>query len=63
MPIEIEALATPMAAGSPRRTVSGLDYSRVSMMLAVLQARMKLPLGTLDAMCPRWAGRARWNRR
>ncbi|WP_279057538.1 DNA repair protein RadA [Mobiluncus mulieris] len=49
LPIEIEALATPMAAGSPRRTVSGLDYSRVSMMLAVLQARMKLPLGTLDA--------------
>ena len=49
LPIEIEALATPMAAGSPRRTVSGLDYSRVSMMLAVLQARLKLPLGTLDA--------------
>lgn len=49
LPIEIEALATPMASGSPRRTVSGLDYSRVSMMLAVLQARLKLPLGTLDA--------------
>lgn len=49
LPIEIEALTTPMAAGSPRRTVSGLDYSRVSMMLAVLQARLKLPLGQQDA--------------
>lgn len=49
LPIEIEALATPIAGGSPRRTVSGLDYSRTSMMLAVLQARLKLPFGTLDA--------------
>ncbi|WP_298633954.1 DNA repair protein RadA [uncultured Mobiluncus sp.] len=49
LPIEIEALATPIAGGSPRRTVSGLDYSRTAMMLAVLQARLKLPFGTLDA--------------
>ncbi|WP_229769853.1 AAA family ATPase [Mobiluncus porci] len=49
LPIEIEALTTPLAGGSPHRTVSGLDYSRVSMMLAVLQARQKLPLGSLDA--------------
>lgn len=49
LPIEIEALTTPMVAGSPRRTVSGLDYSRVSMMLALLQARLKLPLGQQDA--------------
>lgn len=49
LPIEIEALATPIAGGSPRRTVSGLDYSRTAMMLAVLQARLKLPFGSLDA--------------
>lgn len=49
LPIEIEALATPIAGGSPRRTVSGLDYSRTAMMLAVLQSRLKLPFGTLDA--------------
>ncbi|MCU9986429.1 DNA repair protein RadA [Mobiluncus curtisii] len=49
LPIEIEALTTPIAGGSPRRTVSGLDYSRTAMMLAVLQARLKLPFGTLDA--------------
>lgn len=49
LPIEIEALTTPIAGGSPKRTVSGLEYSRVSMMLAVLQARLKLPLGSLDA--------------
>lgn len=49
LPIEIEALATPIAGGSPRRIVSGLDYSRTAMMLAVLQARLKLPFGTLDA--------------
>ena len=49
LPIEIEALVVPVADGSARRTVSGLDYSRVSMMLAVLQARQKLPLGTMNA--------------
>lgn len=49
LPIEVEALATPIAGGSPRRTVSGLDYSRTAMMLAVLQARMKLPFGNLGA--------------
>lgn len=49
LPIETEALATPMAAGSPRRIVSGLDYSWVSTVPAVLQARMKLSLGTPDA--------------
>ncbi len=34
---EVQALVTPSAAERPRRTTSGIDGSRVAMMLAVLQ--------------------------
>ncbi|QRV02436.1 DNA repair protein RadA [Arcanobacterium phocisimile] len=39
MPVEVQALRVP-AAGPPRRTTSGVDSSRVAMMLAVLQSRL-----------------------
>lgn len=39
MPVEVQALSVP-AAGPPRRTTSGVDSSRVAMMLAVLQSRL-----------------------
>ncbi|VEI13680.1 DNA repair protein RadA [Trueperella bialowiezensis] len=39
MPVEVQALAVA-AAGPPRRTTSGVDSSRVAMMLAVLQSRL-----------------------
>lgn len=48
MPIEVQALVAPSGGGSARRTTSGLDYSRVAMSLAVLQARMGLSLSTQD---------------
>jgi DNA repair protein RadA/Sms len=34
---EVQALVTPAPAERPRRTTSGLDSSRVAMVLAVLQ--------------------------
>ncbi len=39
MPVEVQALSVA-AAGPPRRTTSGVDSSRVAMMLAVLQSRL-----------------------
>lgn len=49
MPTEIQALVAPVVnGGSARRTTSGLDYSRVAMTLAVLQARLRLPLVNAD---------------
>lgn len=39
MPVEVQGLSVP-APGPPRRTTAGVDNSRVSMMLAVLQSRL-----------------------
>src|SRR5690606_31480267 len=39
---EVQALVGAQVAGSPRRTVSGLDSARLSMVLAVLQSRSGL---------------------
>jgi DNA repair protein RadA/Sms len=41
---EVQALVGAPVAGSPRRTVSGLDSARLSMVLAVLQSRCGLTL-------------------
>src|SRR3954451_22863287 len=45
---EVQALVTPSAAERPRRTTSGLDGSRVAMVVAVLQARARIRLHTHD---------------
>ncbi len=42
--VEIQSLVTSAAQGNPRRVVSGLDSSRVAMVLAVLTRRCGLPL-------------------
>lgn len=41
---EVQSLSNPTTMANPRRAVSGLDQPRVLMVLAVLQARMKMPL-------------------
>jgi DNA repair protein RadA/Sms len=41
---EVQALVGAPVAGSPRRTVSGLDGARLAMVLAVLQRRSKIQL-------------------
>src|SRR5580765_7448949 len=46
--VEIQALVTPAGFGTPRRTVLGADYNRVCLLLAVLEKRAGVPLGTQD---------------
>ncbi|MCM8767102.1 MAG: DNA repair protein RadA [Candidatus Omnitrophica bacterium] len=46
--VEIEGLVTPTYYGVPRRTVSGVDYNRVSLIIAVLEKKLKLNFNTYD---------------
>lgn len=48
LPTEIQALVAPSHSGSPRRTTSGVDHSRVAMILAVLQARLGVDTSSMD---------------
>lgn len=48
MPVEVQALVAPTSAGSPRRTTSGVDHSRVAMALAVLTARLRVDTSSAD---------------
>ncbi len=45
---EVQALVTPTAAERPRRTTSGLDSSRLAMVLAVLQQHCGIRLHSCD---------------
>ncbi|MFF0493223.1 DNA repair protein RadA [Nocardia sp. NPDC004068] len=45
---EVQGLTVETQAAMPRRAVSGLDYNRVSMVLAVLQSRCGLYLGKFE---------------
>lgn len=49
MLVEIQALLTPTAFGNARRTSSGLDYNRVSLIMAVLEKRANMLLQNQDA--------------
>ena len=46
--VEIQALVTPTAYGTPRRAVIGWDSNRLAMVVAVLEARCGLALGGRD---------------
>lgn len=48
LPVEIQALVSPCHGGSPRRTTSGVEHSRVAMGIAVLQARLHLDFASQD---------------
>ena len=48
MLVEIQALVSPSAFGTPRRAVVGWDSDRLAMMLAVLEARCGLAIGAND---------------
>jgi DNA repair protein RadA/Sms len=45
---ELQALVVPSVLPSPRRTVHGLDSGRVSMVLAVLERRCRVAVGSRD---------------
>ena len=46
--IETQALVTNCVFGTPQRSANGYDYKRMSMILAVLEKRCKLPFGSKD---------------
>lgn len=46
--VEIQALVAPTTSPQPMRKVAGVDPNRVSMVLAVLSRRLRLPLGGMD---------------
>ncbi len=46
--VEVQALVAPSPLGTPRRAVVGWDQNRLSMILAVLDARCGLKLGAQD---------------
>ncbi len=48
MMIEIQALAAPTGFSVPRRIASGIDYNRISMILAILEKRLDIQTGRQD---------------
>lgn len=47
--IEIQALVCHSNFGMPRRTAAGMDYNRVNLLMAVLEKRLGMALGSSDA--------------
>lgn len=47
--VELQALVSPASYGAPRRSTTGVDYSRLQQILAVLEKRVGIPLSKLDA--------------
>ncbi len=46
--IELQALTTPSVFGIPKRTANGFDYNRLAVLIAVLEKRAGIGLGTHD---------------
>lgn len=46
--IELQALTTQSVFGIPRRNANGLDYNRLTLLIAVLEKKASLMLGTQD---------------
>jgi DNA repair protein RadA/Sms len=46
--LELQALVARATIGTPRRTVLGADYNRVCLLLAVLEKRAGVPVGSQD---------------
>jgi DNA repair protein RadA/Sms len=47
--VELQALVSPTSYPSPRRSTTGIEYSRLLQILAVLEKRVGIPLSKLDA--------------
>jgi DNA repair protein RadA/Sms len=45
---EIQALVVPSQLAVPRRIGNGIEYNRLQLLVAILQKRLGLPLGTCD---------------
>ena len=46
--VEFQALTTQSVYGLPRRTANGIDYNRLTLLIAVLEKKARLPLGNQD---------------
>ena len=46
--VELQALTSTSVFGMPRRTTNGIDYNRLTLLIAVLEKRTGLPLGNQD---------------
>ena len=46
--VELQALTSYSVFGMPRRTANGVDYNRLTLLIAVLEKRAGLPLGNQD---------------
>ena len=46
--VEVQALVSSANYGTPQRNVNGLDYKPLGMLIAVLEKRMGLAMGTKD---------------
>jgi DNA repair protein RadA/Sms len=46
--VELQALVAASPYGQPRRMTNGADYNRTAMLMAVLEKKMRLPLGNQD---------------
>ncbi len=47
--VELQALVSPTSYTSPRRSTTGVDYSRLVQILAVLEKRVGIPMSKLDS--------------
>jgi DNA repair protein RadA/Sms len=47
--VEVQALLTPTSFGFPKRQATGTDYNRVSLLMAVMEKRLGIPLSQQDA--------------
>lgn len=48
MLVEVQALVVPSSLAIPRRVANGFDYNRLQLLVAILQKRLNVPLGTFD---------------
>lgn len=48
MLIEIQALVVPSQLAMPRRVANGVEFNRLQLLIAILQKRLSVPLGTFD---------------
>ena len=46
--VELQALTSQSVFGMPRRTANGTDYNRLTLLIAVLEKKAKLMLGSQD---------------
>ena len=47
--VELQALTTQTVFGFPRRTANGIDYNRLTLLMAVIEKRAGIPLSNQDA--------------